>query len=337
VGWYAVRKTGNKLVGWMNRRNETVIRLVLENRTLIRNFHSDCFEGRCSPSFESRAGMNSGNVQTRHGATRKNGPNKKSRATMTTSNNSMNITLVNDETGQSESIPVSSSTSVQDLAEWASALLGIDDPVFLKHQRPIIASNSNNAVTLQAAGLQDGDLLMVVSSRRRSMWQEPPAAAAGAGLDFSGLLGGQHSDSGRTHGGAAAHGGLDLSQSLGQAATAAASTGTPNPVYFPGMSLHEAQSYNPHPHAFCQVLLDHDHLRKELNYYHPKLIADLFPAAVAAAAAASAGGHNDHHTTTIVVKHAAKVWRETMIKVRPCSFLSSFISSSAPIIVQEVP
>jgi hypothetical protein len=233
----------------------------------------------------------------------------------------MNITIVNDETGQSESIPVTSNTSVKDLTEWALALLGIDDPVFLKHQSPINATDAT--VTLEAAGLQDGDLLMVVSNRRlRSTQRQNPPATAAAGLDLSGWLGATNSSGtqgGGAHSAAAAagSGGLDFSHLLGPAAgatgtaTATSTASTPNPVYYPGMSLHEAQSYNPHPHAFCQVLFDHEHLRKELNYYHPKLIAEMFPAAVAAAAATTTGNHH----TSIVVKHAAKIWRETMIKV----------------------
>jgi hypothetical protein len=200
----------------------------------------------------------------------------------------MNITIVAEESGQSESIPVTADTSVKDLAEWTAALLGIDDPVLFKDGRPIAVIDPTT--TLQAAGIVDGDLLVVVSGhsiQRRSQRQQPdpPAVAAGGtggGLDFSALL-----------------------ANAGTAATTTTATVVPKPVYYDGMSLHEAQSYNPHPQALCTVLYEHEHLRKELNYYQPKLVADMFPS----------GAILNSNDKVPVVEHAAKIWRDTMIKV----------------------
>lgn len=179
----------------------------------------------------------------------------------------MNITIVAADSGQSESLPVTATTKVNELAEWASALLGIANPVLLKDQRPIADAN----LTLQQVGIQDGDLIMVSTKQTE-------------GLDFSNLLGSTSTSN-------AAATGLDFSNLLG-----GNSSNNTNPVYYPGMSLHEAQSYNRHPRALCQVLMEHEHLRKELNYYNPQLVASMFPP----------GG---------TVDHAAKIWRETMIKV----------------------
>jgi hypothetical protein len=204
----------------------------------------------------------------------------------------MNITIVAEESGQSESIPVTADTSVKDLIEWAAALLGIDDPVLFKDGRPVAVIDPSTT-TLQAAGITDGDLLVVVSSssiQRRTRRQDPPAAArptaaAGTGgLDFSALLANAGATSSNT--------------------TPTNATVVPKPVYYDGMSLHEAQSYNPHPQAFCTVLYDHEHLRKELNYYQPRLVADMFPNAL-----------NDSNDKMPVVERAAQIWRETMIKV----------------------
>ena len=61
------------------------------------------------------------------------------------------------------------------------------------------------------------------------------------------------------------------------------------------MNLQEAQAYNPHPEAFCRLLLEKEHLRKELNYYNPRLAA-LFQQA------------------GMDLKTATTMWRQEMVK-----------------------
>ena len=79
---------------------------------------------------------------------------------------SITVTLVHAATGQSESIPVQANgTTVQELAEWAGALFGLDGAglVLTKDgQRLSVASST----TLGQAGVQNGDLIAVASARQ---------------------------------------------------------------------------------------------------------------------------------------------------------------------------
>jgi hypothetical protein len=182
----------------------------------------------------------------------------------------INITLVSAATGQSETLPVqATTTTVKELQEWAAALFGIENAMLAKDGKVLPMST----VTIQQAGIVAGDLLAVATHRSTALAPQPAAAPAGAGLDFSTLL-------------------------VGSTNGAAPSTGPSNkkPVYYPGMNLSEAQQYNPHPVQFVTLLLEKDHLRKELNYYSPKLAARLTPG--------------------ISVERAAEIWKEELVKVR---------------------
>lgn len=207
---------------------------------------------------------------------------------------SITVTLVNAATGQSESLPVQSgTTTVQELTEWAGALFGLGDVVLTKDGATLAAGAT---ATLQQAGIQNGDLIAVSSKKsRQPQAASAPAAASGGGLDFSSLLSGGATAAAPSGGGGG--GGLDFSSLLGgpAAAAAGAASGPPKePVYYPGMNLSEAQAYNPHPASFCRLLLEKEHLRKELNYYSPRLAAKLHPG--------------------ITLEAATAVWREEMVK-----------------------
>ena len=144
------------------------------------------------------------------------------------------ITLFAAATGQSESIPVPSSTSIADLANWAKALFGLDDSVILfRDGKPL----TNPTASLEAAGCKNGDLLAVQVPKAASQ----RAAPATGGLDFSSLL---------NQAASAPSGGLDFSRLL--AGAPAASSGPPEPVYWNNMNVDEAMQYNSHPHAFVR-------------------------------------------------------------------------------------
>lgn len=191
---------------------------------------------------------------------------------------SINLTIVHAVTGQSESLPVTTETKIEELGEWCSALFGVSNPIVLiKDQRRLPSTG-----TIGEAGVGDGDLLVVSNDRPD---QAPPSAdRSSSAMDFSNLLGGLPAGGGGGSGG----GGLDFSNLLGQP--------TPSePVYHAGMNIEEAQAYNRNPEVFCKLLLQHDHLRKELNYYNPSLASKMFPP----------GG---------TLEHATKIWREMTIK-----------------------
>lgn len=199
---------------------------------------------------------------------------------------SLQLTIVHATTGQSESIPVTTGTKLEELAEWCSALF--DEPasgVVLLHNQQALPSTG----TLGEAGVADGDLLVVDKASRRVTPAAPAANAGGGMLDFSNLLGGAAAPPA-----APAMGGLNFSNLLGSAAAAP----TPSePFYHAGMNLEEAQAYNSNPENFCKLLLQHEHLRKELNYYLPSLSSKMFPAGAGTPLA-----------------HATQIWRDHMIK-----------------------
>jgi hypothetical protein len=250
------------------------------------------------------------------------------------------LTLVTLDGDVSETISVQSeTTTLSELLESAVALLSLPSSstssfVLIKDGRPLQDASTVPSMTLQTAGIQDGDLIVVAPLKRTNT--VPPTAASTAArsssvssssqqqrqqlsLDFSNLL--QQSQPQTT---AANTGGLDFSQLLNASANAStpntsssaaaassANTNTnqkrpvhPPIVYYAGMNLQEAQQYNPHPEAFIRVLLDHEHLRKELNYYSPKLAQQLF------------GNNNieaalDRETQ---IQRATEIWRNEMIK-----------------------
>ena len=80
------------------------------------------------------------------------------------------VTLCNPQTGQSESIPVSTTLTVQELIEWSKALLGMDgDVVLMKDGKPL---TNNASQSLTQAGVTNGDLLVVMKVAAR-----PPVPA----------------------------------------------------------------------------------------------------------------------------------------------------------------
>ena len=105
------------------------------------------------------------------------------------------VTLCNPQTGQSESIPVSTTLTVQELIEWSKALLGMDgDVVLMKDGQPL---TNNASQSLTQAGVANGDLLVVMKVAARPPVPAPVSSSAaaaaggrgGGGLDFSNLLG----------------------------------------------------------------------------------------------------------------------------------------------------
>jgi len=225
--------------------------------------------------------------------------------TPNTTNSSITVTLVNAATGQSESLPVqSTTTTVQELTEWAGALFGLDGVVVvLTKDGTKLNVGSTATTTLQQAGIQNGDLIAVSTQSQHAAAAAPANNNAAGGLDFSSLLsggaGGSSSSAAAPAPSSGSGGGLDFSSLLSGGATANNNhnnaAGPPKePVYYAGMNLNEAQAYNPHPASFCKLLLEKEHLRKELNYYSPRLAAKLY-----------AG---------ITLEAATAVWREEMVK-----------------------
>jgi hypothetical protein len=171
------------------------------------------------------------------------------------------LTLVNAETGESESIPFPTSTSLSQVVELCQAIFNLASIELRKEGRPI----SNHILSLSEAGLVNGDVLAVQPSRRgggaaaamspsgSSSSSSAAAAAPSGGLDFSNLLAaaGASSSSTGTAGGASRSGtgGLDFGNLL---TNMSAGTGAspPPPVYYKGMNLQEATGYNPHPETF---------------------------------------------------------------------------------------
>ena len=188
------------------------------------------------------------------------------------------ITLASLETGQSESIPVASTTLVNDLKEWARALLNPSGDFSLaKDGKPLAPSS-----TLQQAGVQSGDLLSLIPAQQRQVAAPAPAAPSG-GLDFSTLLNQAAAPA------PAAAGGLNFSNLLAQAAPKKA----PEPFYHNGMNLEEATHHNRHPETMIRLLQREETLFKELNYYNPMLAEKLRGKSL---------------------EEGTKIWREEMVK-----------------------
>lgn len=173
------------------------------------------------------------------------------------------VTVASAKSGQSESLPVSlSTTTVKELSEWCIALFGLEGEVRLFKDGKALDSGMN----LEQAGVRNGDLLAAQEARTTAAASAPPARAAGGGLDFSNLLGGAGAAAAPLGGGGG--GGLDFSNLLGESALAPKNNG---PVYYPGMSLNEAWENNPAPENMITLLQTNEHLFKELNYHFPTL------------------------------------------------------------------
>ena len=212
------------------------------------------------------------------------------------------ITLHDPRTGQSESMPLSNTLTLSEVLEFATALLGIDTAA----SSNLILTKDGKALngnTLQDAGVQNGDLLVVLSKRSPSS-----ASALGGGsrqlqqerAEFSG-------NSGSAAAGASGDGGLDFSNLFGAAAGAGGNSASslvppgaaalindnPTPFYYAGMSLEDAMKSNPHPKAFVKIIQTHSHIFKELNYHNPVLASKLL---------------NQPYDK------AVQIWREEMVK-----------------------
>jgi hypothetical protein len=192
------------------------------------------------------------------------------------------ITLTSLITGASESISVSPKITVDELMEWAVALLSPPDNfVLFKDGKPVMSLNQ----TLEQCGIVHGDLLAVQTGQQRT--QTAPAVTGTAsgtdsgGLDFSSLIGGAVPPS--------SGGTLNFSNLI----ASAPSRTPPPPVYYEGMSLHDAMMHNPHPQTFVELLMEHISLFKELNYHQPLLAEKLRGKSVA---------------------DATNVWREELTK-----------------------
>jgi hypothetical protein len=127
---------------------------------------------------------------------------------------SITVTLVDTASGSSESLPVTGSTTVQELSEWSKGLFGLSGDIHLYKDGTRLAPSAS----LQQAGVQHGDL--VAAQVPRAAVAPPVAAPASGGLDFSSLL--------QQQGGPAAPN------------VAGVSTQPPDPVYYPGMHLNDA-------------------------------------------------------------------------------------------------
>jgi hypothetical protein len=185
------------------------------------------------------------------------------------------VTIASSKSGLSESLPVSlATTTVKELSEWCSALLGLVGEVHLFKDGKVL----DPQMKLEQAGVRSGDLLAAQeASQAPPPPAAPPAAAAaqgGGGLDFSSLLASASSAAGAGGSGSAAapSGGLDFSNLISQQAFAPKIA---EPVYYPGMTLNEAWEHNTNPEHIVSLLQSKEHLFKELNYHQPTLAGKL--------------------------------------------------------------
>ena len=162
------------------------------------------------------------------------------------------VTLVNAASGQSETLPLPATMTIKDVIGLAKAILGLENSrvALFKDGKGL----SPTSMTLQAAGVKNGDLL---AAQAKQQAPAPAPAAASGGLDFSSLLGG-----------------------VGSApapSTLSSNPSVPNrpPMYYPGMSVEDAMQHNPHPNNFVALLQQHEHLFKELRYHNPQLATKL--------------------------------------------------------------
>lgn len=196
------------------------------------------------------------------------------------------LVTIADIHGRSESLPVSSTTTVKELSELSSALFGTENIRLLKDGRPL-----DPTLQLETAGVQNGDLLVAHSGRVAAAAppaSAPASAAAGGGLDFSNLLAG----AGAASGGPSSSGGLDFSNFLGQSALTTRNNNH-GPLYYEGMNFDECWEQNPTPEHIVSLLQSKEHLLKELNYHNPTLAGKIRGQPYEA---------------------AVKIWREELVK-----------------------
>jgi hypothetical protein len=202
----------------------------------------------------------------------------------------MRVTVIDPDSGATESLPVEPSTSVGDLLQLSSSLLNVDpsSSVLLLNQRPM-----NPTDTVGGAGVGENDLLLVVRSAPSmnnastappttlssapSTNNVPAAAPATTGLDFSSIFNRDDERevgraSGRHNGGLGlAGGGLNL---IPAAALARQNSST---VQWAGMSLDDVFQNNTNPAHIVEVIRSQPNVWKELNYHNSDLAAKLSP------------------------------------------------------------
>jgi len=188
---------------------------------------------------------------------------------MSTSNNTNDadcwmITLVDTESGASETVPIVASTTLADLLELVVALFDNTHDrqsriVLYKDGKPLITTPTTTTTTMmataQSLGIQSGDVLAVQSTATTTAVTATRTTSNTSlgGLDFSNLLQTSSSSSSTP---AATASGLDFSSLL--AANSTTMEQPPKPVYYQGMHLQEAMHYNPHPHAFVRTTCIYD-------------------------------------------------------------------------------
>lgn len=137
------------------------------------------------------------------------------------------ITLCNPQSGQSESMPVANTMTVNEVVDFSKAILGMSgNLVLVKDGKPL----ANPSHSLMQAGVVNGDLLVVMNPTPR---RPAPAPRPAGGLDFSNLLGSSATSS---TGAGAAGGGLNFNNLLASATI----SDNPTPVYYESMSFLDA-------------------------------------------------------------------------------------------------
>ena len=202
----------------------------------------------------------------------------------------INLTITS-LSGQAESISlVDSSTSFSDLAEFATALLGIspESPISLMKDGQLLFSKNmggyNSNKMLKEAGLKNGDLILVApqANQNRATPQNNSTSSIaqsspGMALDFSSLLN-SSSLASPTPAPLSANAGLTFNiPGLYVAPPTQAA------VEWEGMTLDDAIERNPNPDILVQILFNetkHPHLLKELNHHSPLLAKKLKDAGI---------------------------------------------------------
>uniref|UniRef100_A0A7S2W4P4 Aspartic peptidase DDI1-type domain-containing protein n=1 Tax=Eucampia antarctica TaxID=49252 RepID=A0A7S2W4P4_9STRA len=179
-------------------------------------------------------------------------------ASTQSSNDEIIITFTYVETGQTESITVSSSdTTLKSAREWACALFGLGDGIQLVHDGRVFETTS--ALSLREANIKHGDMIAVTKTQRKQQQS----------LDFSNILANNaptaSSNNNNNTGGLT----FDLN-ALSSGITSTAST-TQEPVEWSGMTLDDAMQRNPNPSQLVPLLLKNETLMKQLNHHSPNL------------------------------------------------------------------
>ena len=166
-------------------------------------------------------------------------------------NNTINVSIVSAQTGQSEVMTVDPSVmTVGQMLELGQAFLPNVDPEtdqLLRDGRVLRVEH-----TLAQEGVQMNDMLLIQPAAAVAQ-PLPPQQQQGGLLDFSSLLAAAPAPT-TTH-----------------ASSSSSANHNNDVVYYPSMHFDEAVHYNPHPRNIVQLLLTKEHLWKELHYHNPKL------------------------------------------------------------------